>query len=346
MPPRAVNFKAGSIVYFEGDKANSVFLLKDGKVNLAIGNIQSGDEDVVSLNPGEFFGVKSGMISFPREETAKVVSNSVILEFPVSDFENLISKNTQIIIKMLKVFSNQLRKIHRQVQSMVSETTNSINPSEDLFVIGEYYLKNRNYSHALTVYNRYLKHYSNQSLAKKANERIKMAQSALDAYGDGGGPVPMLDQALSSTPSNMTVKEDKSEPSIGAGLGNETTEGEKVYAKAVNLMGQQKFVDAYGLFKQIQTNSNQKLSLASTYEMGKCLFSVGKYLECIKHYNQFLNLNPSYEEVNDIKYMIGVSYAKSGDISNAKKILTDVVTTTGPTDPVNRKATKALKELG
>ena len=46
---------------------------------------------------------------------------------------------------MLKVFSNQLRKIGKQVQNLVTDQISSDNRS-DFFNIGEYYLKNKRYS--------------------------------------------------------------------------------------------------------------------------------------------------------------------------------------------------------
>ncbi len=344
MPPRAVNFKAGSIIYFEGDKANSVYLLKDGKINLALSNLQSGDAEVVTLNPGEFFGVKSGMISFPREETAKVITNSMVLEFPIVDFEALISKNTQIIIKMLKVFSNQLRKIHRQVQSLVSTEDSSLNPAENMFLIGDYFFRNRKYTQAMTVYNRFLKHYPSQELATKAQTRLKSVKSAFDTYGDGGGPVPMLDDVsgISGPVLNQPKQPEVKSANVPSG---DTSEAEKLYGKGISLIGQQKHAEAYAVFKQVVAMNTPQFSVNGQFEMGKCLFAIGKYEETIKHFKAFIDNNSGYDEMNEINFMLGVSYAKSGDIPNAKKLLNEVIAGSDMTDTVNRKASKVLKEL-
>ena len=45
--------------------------------------------------------------------------------FSVPEFEQLATKNTRIITKMLKVFSNQLRRIHKQVQTLLVATSRS-----------------------------------------------------------------------------------------------------------------------------------------------------------------------------------------------------------------------------
>ena len=94
MSPRAKSFKAGSIIYFEGDKASDIYLLKQGKVNLIYDDLRLGEKVIDQISMGEFFGVKSGLIHFPREETAKIISDSVVFEFSSQEFEALIMKNT------------------------------------------------------------------------------------------------------------------------------------------------------------------------------------------------------------------------------------------------------------
>lgn len=196
--PRIVNYKPGSIIYFTGDKARSVFLLKQGKVNLVYNDTETGEEITDLIKNGEFFGVKSGLILYPREETAKVLVDSQVLEFNSDEFENLVMKNTTIILKMLRSFSSQLRRVGKQVQSLVSNKISS-DVGTDLFLIGDYYLKNKKYTQAITVYKRYLEYYSDGELNTLANKRIKMTEEALDSYGEGGGPTPMINDITKDT---------------------------------------------------------------------------------------------------------------------------------------------------
>lgn len=195
--PRIVNYKPGAIIFFANDKADAVYLLKQGKVSLTYTDIQSGEQIVEGINTGEFFGVKSGLVGYEREETAKVVQPSAVIEFSSQEFEILITKNTNIILKMLRAFSNQLRRVGKQVQSLVTTKTSN-DPATELFQIGDYYLTNKKYSQALTVYKRYIKYYPKGSLVARANERCNTAEEALTSYGDGGGPTPMLDEGTTS----------------------------------------------------------------------------------------------------------------------------------------------------
>jgi CRP-like cAMP-binding protein len=119
--PKSAQYNANSIVYFKGDMNENIYILKTGKVLLKSNDIETGQETKELIQTGEFFGVKSAMGKYPREETAVVLQDSAMLVFSVPEFEDVASKNTRIIMKMLKVFSTQLRRIHKQVQDLISK---------------------------------------------------------------------------------------------------------------------------------------------------------------------------------------------------------------------------------
>jgi CRP-like cAMP-binding protein len=352
MAPRAINFKAGSIIYFIGDKASSVYLLKQGKINLVYPNIQTNEEVVDQISTGEFFGVKSGLIHSPREETAKVTVNSIVLEFMPEEFESLIMKNTRIIIKMLRVFSNQLRRIGKQVQSLVS-TSISTDAASDFFQIGEYYLKKKKYKQAITVYKRYIHYYPAGKFAQLSAKRQKLAEDALEAYGEGGGPSPTLD--IPASLAAEEVQEDSStfNPNTGgemtdaptAGGNSSDSEEEKLYYKAVSLMGQSNYIDAYNILKSILSMPNEKIKNMARFEIGKCFYYLNKFPECIKHYSNFLSQFPNHSEINDVLFFIGHSYSKVGSRDKAKNIFKKILASTTERDSIHRKADRAMKEL-
>ncbi len=336
MAPRMINFKPGSIIYFMGDKADSVYLLKEGKVTLEFEDLQTGEEQAEFISNGEFFGVKSGLIKFPREETAKVSANSTIIEFNSNDFEALITKNTGIILKMLKVFSNQLRRIGKQVQSLVTDKVTS-DPSDDFFNIGEYYLKNKKYSQAITVYNRYLDYYPTGKLSTISKQRLAMAKSALDNYGEGGGPTPNLENPTTNPAytEKKAVEEDKSYSS----------EEEKIYYKGVSFMSSSKYGDAFNEFKKVLKSDNEEYKILATFEIGKCLYYVKKYNDCIQHFSSFLSKNPKFNDAAVALYFMGNSYKMINDKSKATEIFQKILSITKPSDDIYRKTHKALKEI-
>ncbi|GAB1484943.1 hypothetical protein MASR2M78_37610 [Treponema sp.] len=124
------------------------------------------------MQPGEFFGVKSAMGRYPREENALVLQDSAVVSFTVPEFEQLAMTNIRIVMKMLKVFSNQLRRIHKQVSNLL-KTEEQQSPEIGLFKVGEYYLKNRQYAQAKYVFGRYLTYYPAGKMAAQAAKFVE-----------------------------------------------------------------------------------------------------------------------------------------------------------------------------
>jgi CRP-like cAMP-binding protein len=144
--PKTLQYSAGSVIYFQGDGAEQIFLLQSGYIKLAYSDIETGEDMGEVLSKGEFFGVKSALGRYPREETAMVMQNpAVIISFSAAEFEEIAVKNSGLIMKMLKVFSNQMRKTHRQVAALM-KNSESQNPEEGIFAIGKFYFKNKKYA--------------------------------------------------------------------------------------------------------------------------------------------------------------------------------------------------------
>ena len=174
--PKPFQFNSGSLIYAQGEEADKIFIVQTGKASLVYRDIETGHDVRDQVLPGEFFGVKSALGRFPREENAIALTDSTVLAFTVSEFENLALANTSIILKMLKVFSTQMRRIHTQVSRLVESM--EVRPDEGLYAIGERYLKLKRYSHAKYVFNRYLEYYptgSNVAMAKKNLEVVEVA---------------------------------------------------------------------------------------------------------------------------------------------------------------------------
>ena len=116
MSPKAMQYKANSIIFFKGDLSDKIFILKTGQVSLNYTDIETGQEIHDLIKTGEFFGVRSALGRYAREETAQVLTDSVAIAFTVPEFEQLAQQNPRIILKMLKIYSNMLRRIDKQVQ--------------------------------------------------------------------------------------------------------------------------------------------------------------------------------------------------------------------------------------
>lgn len=118
--PKAMQYTKGSIVYFSGDKDERIFILQKGILVLTSLDIETHHPVTEQVKNGEFFGVKSALGHFPREETATALTDSVAVVLTVQEFEQIFSGNSQVIMKMLRVFSNQLRQVHKKTESILN----------------------------------------------------------------------------------------------------------------------------------------------------------------------------------------------------------------------------------
>ncbi|MBN2159889.1 MAG: cyclic nucleotide-binding domain-containing protein [Spirochaetes bacterium] len=180
-------YKAGSIIYFENDKSEYIYILKSGKVVLTSVKLDSGEEVKEEVREGEFFGVKSALGKYPREETAQTLTNTLVLVLTPADFERLVLRNANVVRKMLRVFSNQLRRIVKMERSVLGEGE-IVNPDAELFKIGEYYYKVGDTKHAQYAYKRYMEYYADGEKADMAMKRIRAIDAGEPAPDDIGGP--------------------------------------------------------------------------------------------------------------------------------------------------------------
>jgi len=329
--PKSITYKPNSIIYFQGDIADRIYILNNGKVSLNFINIETGQEMHELIKTGEFFGVKSALGRYPREETALVLEDSNVIAFSVNDFEQLVSKNTRIIIKMLKVFSNQLRRIHKQVQNLIY-TDDQINPETGLFKIGLYYLKSKKYTQAIYAFSRYLVYYPSGKYSEDVTKYIYSAEDYLQKYGQGKGPVVNI---------NNTPQEVR-KPVVSKELSN----AGKEYYNGVNLMGEGKYEKASDVFKAIiQNNLDNEYTLKAQFEIGKCLFYLNNYKQCVKMFTMLLQKYPKHPDLNEALFFIAQSHQKTGNIERAVGIYKKVLSLTPEADSLYRRVLKLLRDL-
>ncbi len=340
MSPKAVNYKANSVVYFKGDVNEQVYILKSGRVVLKYNDIETGQELQDVIQTGEFFGVKSALGKYPREETAIVLQDSSMVRFTVPEFEEVAMKNTRIIMKMLKVFSNQLRRIHKQVRNLIS-TGEQANPEKGLFNIGQYYLNSKKYAQALYAFRRYLTYYPSGKFATEANEHVQLCEKYAQ-HGVRGAAAG----AQESTAAAASFGGGGSGGAASSGQNKSMSDTAKEYYNAVSLFSQQQYEDALGEFKKIvNEGQDQEYAIKSLFEIGRCLYSLERYDECVRHYTTMIKKYPKHPELTDALYYIGSSYEKTGDTGKAGNFYKKILSMADEGKPIHRKARKALRTL-
>jgi len=328
--PKPLQYRSGSLIYFQGDPADKVFILQGGMVNLVYQDIETGQDVHDLVQPGEFFGVKSALGRYPREENAVALQDTTVMAFTVPEFEALAMANTRIVMKMLKVFSNQLRKIHKQVSSLM-EKEDQQNPEAGLFSVGEYYLKTKNFGQARYIFSRYLTYYPSGRNAAQAANNLQQAETALAKSGGG-----------------VHRAEVESPPAAAAPPKPEMTDTAKAYYDAVSLISQQKYQQAFLAFKKIvDANADPEYVAKSSFEIGACLFLLNKYDDSIKHFTMMITKFPKHPDLADALFYMGQSYEKNNRKDQAETFYKKILSMPAGNDEngAQLKAKRALKAL-
>ena len=326
--PKPLQYKSGSLIYFQGDPADKVFIVQSGSVSLAYQDIETGQDVHDTVSPGEFFGVKSALGRYPREENSMALQDAAVMAFTVPEFEALAMANTRIIMKMLKVLSNQLRKIHKQVSSLMAKEDQQ-NPEAGLFEVGEHYLKTKKYGQARYIFSRYLTYYPSGRHASKATANLQQTETALNISGGIPKTVGAVKQDAGSDEKNLT-------------------NSAKSYYDAVSLISQQKYQMAYLAFKKIvDANEDAEYVAKSSFELGNCLFMMGKFEDCVRYFTMMITKYPKHPDLADALFCMGQSHEKCNRKAQAMVFYKKILTMPGDAEGgAHLKARRALKALG
>ena len=184
--PKAMQYTKGSIIYFEGDHDERIFIMQQGAVLLTSTDIESGQPVAEQVKSGEFFGVKSALGHFRREETATALVPTVAVALTIQEFEILFSNNKVLIMKMLRVFSNQLRQIHKKTESILNNIQED--QQSGMLAVAKSFYDDEEYRSACDVYMKFLKRYPNSpqkdEVLKKFND-AKLRSDKLAAHNRG-----------------------------------------------------------------------------------------------------------------------------------------------------------------
>jgi CRP/FNR family transcriptional regulator, cyclic AMP receptor protein len=101
-------FRAGSVIFREGDEAHELFVIKSGQVRIQIGN-----RTINELPADSIFGEMALIDGEPRSATAIAMTDVELVPVSERQFLFLVSQTPYFALKVMRVLAQRLRATNK-----------------------------------------------------------------------------------------------------------------------------------------------------------------------------------------------------------------------------------------
>ncbi len=143
--PKIVPYSKGSVIFFEGDKADKIFILQAGSVILTRKDIVTHEVIKETLSVGQFFGLKSVLSRRSRIETATAVTDCQVVMLTLQEFEKNFSTNKAIISKMFGVFTKSLVEWQEKTENFLNRKKPEVSREEQMELVAKSLFEDERY---------------------------------------------------------------------------------------------------------------------------------------------------------------------------------------------------------
>ena len=103
--------KRGHIFFLQGQRARSVFLLKQGSVKLSIDSRDGNSLILGFLGPGTVLGLAANILGHVHETSAEAVLPSIVVELPRESFQRLADRDSRTAREVADLLTVELFKL-------------------------------------------------------------------------------------------------------------------------------------------------------------------------------------------------------------------------------------------
>src|SRR6266568_7897724 len=116
---RKRTFRSGEVIFHRDDPGQVLYVIKEGKVKIALISPDGQEISLVVFGKGECFGEFALLDGEPRSADAIALEKVKCYTLQRSDFQNAIMKHPTIAIQVLEVLSRRLRKTDQMVENLI-----------------------------------------------------------------------------------------------------------------------------------------------------------------------------------------------------------------------------------
>ena len=103
-------YASGEIIFSAGDVADNMFIIKQGEVEIRI-----GDTLVVTARPGEIFGEMALIDSSPRNATAIAGADCILIPIDQKRFNFMVQQTPFFSLYVMRILVERIRTLNKQM---------------------------------------------------------------------------------------------------------------------------------------------------------------------------------------------------------------------------------------
>lgn len=118
---RSVRKGRGEFIYMPGDRADHVYILRQGRVKLSVLS-ESGKEIAIDIiQPGEIFGEFALIDESPRSNMAQALDDMLMWVFPKRDFMHLLASQPKLALSYIRLVGDRRRRMEKKLSDITSK---------------------------------------------------------------------------------------------------------------------------------------------------------------------------------------------------------------------------------
>src|SRR3984885_8407478 len=112
-------FRAGDVLFREGEQGEEMYVVQSGLVQI-LKRVGAEQRPLATLGRGEFLGEMAILNSKPRTATAVVVEDAQCLVIDSATLEQMIARNTEIALRLVKKLARRLDSADAMIQILLN----------------------------------------------------------------------------------------------------------------------------------------------------------------------------------------------------------------------------------
>jgi CRP/FNR family transcriptional regulator len=122
---RSLRKARGEFIYTPGDRADCVYILRQGRVKLSVLS-ESGKEVAIDIiQPGEIFGEFALVDESPRSNMAQALDDLLIWVFSKRDFTHLLASQTKLALSYIRLVGDRRRRMEKKLSDITSKAVSA-----------------------------------------------------------------------------------------------------------------------------------------------------------------------------------------------------------------------------